>query len=74
MLMLNQKILHYLDHILKIETAILEKHQELMQSTDQNTVKALQLKASELSEKDLTTLKTSVCAEKLFSAIKDSNV
>ncbi len=74
MLTLNQKILHYSDHILKVWTAILERHRELMQSTDRDTVKALQLRVSELSEEDLAALKTLFRAEKLFPAIKDSNV
>lgn len=45
-----------------------------MQSTDRDTVKALQLRVSELSEEDLAALKTLFRAEKLFPAIKNSNV
>lgn len=74
MLTLNQEILHHLDHILKVWTAMLGGHRELMQSTDRDTVEALQLRAPGLSGEDLAALKTPFRAGKLFPAIKDPDV
>jgi hypothetical protein len=71
LLTLSKEILHYLNHIRQVWSAILGENRELMQSTDRATVELLQLRAPGFSQHDLSALETPFKARKLFPLIQN---